>query len=360
MTSDWNRNIEESLDAFYAAHEVLKKEIKEGPEFVREIYETLQRMGYLRLEARALMLDVRNEILDQNSGVLDPEEYERELHLLTKKPYDLYDVPLVCDAELEQLGDRIRDFYEKTEEEEAGADACVRNSFYRLTGSGIEKPDFSRVAEASDSEISAEEFILEAGSLLMECMRFEECLDFDRRILELFACDNENAYLIMGDVGECLENLDRPEECDRWFAGLNERYPEDPNLAAAYGMILIKRDDLDKARKVIESALPESSPLLMDYYLLYDRAAFLYEQMNDMEKASFYADLLEEIDGNFEEEGDLTEEDLLAEEEPDPFPEETDSQEDVPEEFSNEIDYDEEEFSEFLSDLYDEDDEPED
>lgn len=139
MTSDWNRNIEESLDAFYAAHEVLKKEIKEGPAFVREIYETLQRMGYLRLEARALMLDVRNEILDQNSGVLDPEEYERELHLLTKKPYDLYDVPLVCDAELEQLGDRIRDFYEKTEEEEAGADelaleilpeleACVRNS----------------------------------------------------------------------------------------------------------------------------------------------------------------------------------------------------------------------------------------
>ena len=95
MTSDWNRNIEESLDAFYAAHEVLKKEIKEGPAFVREIYETLQRMGYLRLEARALMLDVRNEILDQNSGVLDPEEYERELHLLTKKPYDLYDVPLV-------------------------------------------------------------------------------------------------------------------------------------------------------------------------------------------------------------------------------------------------------------------------
>ena len=49
MISDWNRNIEESLDAFYAAHEVLKKEIKEGPAFVREIYETLQRMGYLRL-----------------------------------------------------------------------------------------------------------------------------------------------------------------------------------------------------------------------------------------------------------------------------------------------------------------------
>lgn len=36
MTSDWNRNIEESLDAFYAAHEVLKKEIKEGSAFVRE------------------------------------------------------------------------------------------------------------------------------------------------------------------------------------------------------------------------------------------------------------------------------------------------------------------------------------
>ena len=371
MISDWNRNIEESLDAFYAAHEVLKKEIKEGPAFVGEIYDTLQRMGYLRLEARALMLDVRNEILDQNSGVLDPEEYERELRLLTKKPYDLYDVPLVCDAELEQLGERIRDFYEKTEEEEAGADdlvleilpeleACVQNSFYRLTGSGIEKPDFSRVAEASDSEISAEEFVLEAGSLLMECMRFEECLDFDRRILELFACDNENAYLIMGDVGECLENLDRPEECDRWFAGLNERYPDDPNLAAAYGMILIKREDLEKARKVIESALPDSSPLLMDYYLLYDRAAFLYEQMNDMEKASFYADLLEEIDGNFEEEGDLTEEDLLAEEEPDPFPAETNSKEDDPEEFSDEIDYDEEEFSELLSDLYDEDEDEED
>ena len=220
--------------------------------------------------------------------------------------------------------------------------------------------DFSRVAEASDSEISAEEFVLEAGSLLMECMRFEECLDFDRRILELFACDNENAYLIMGDVGECLENLDRTEECDRWFAGLNERYPDDPNLAAAYGMILTRRDDLEKARKVIESALPESSPLLMDYYLLYDRAAFLYEQMNDMEKASFYADLLEEIDGNFEEEGDLTEEDLLAEEEPDPFPEETNSKEDAPGEFSDEIDYDEEEFSEFLSDLYDEDEESED
>ena len=111
---------------------------------------------------------------------------------------------------------------------------------------------------------------------------------------------------------------------------------------------------------MIESALPESSPLLLDYYLLYDRAAFLYEQMNDMEKASFYADLLEEIDGNFEEEGDLTEEDLLAEEEPDPFPEETNSKEDAPEDFSNEIDYDEEEFSEFLSDLYDEDDESED
>ena len=162
------------------------------------------------------------------------------------------------------------------------------------------------------------------------------------------------------DVGECLENLDRPEECDRWFAGLNERYPDDPNLAAAYGMILIKREDLEKARKVIESALPDSSPLLMDYYLLYDRAAFLYEQMNDMEKASFYADLLEEIDGNFEEEGDLTKEDLLAEEEPDPFPAETNSKEDDPEEFSDEIDYDEEEFSELLSDLYDEDEDEED
>ena len=108
MTSDWNRNIEESLDAFYAAHEVLKKEIKEGPAFVREIYETLQRMGYLRLEARALMLDVRNEILDQNSGVLDPEEYERERGQLTKRRDVRCELSVVCWAELVQLSDRRR------------------------------------------------------------------------------------------------------------------------------------------------------------------------------------------------------------------------------------------------------------
>ena len=366
--SDWYRNIEESLDSFYAAHEALKREIKEGPAYVGEVYGTLQRMGYLRLEARALMLDVRNEILDRNKGTLNQEQYEGELRLLAKKPYDLYDVPIVCDAEVEQLGERIRSFSEKAESEEAGADdlalsilpeleTCVRDSFYRMAGSGeIEKPDFSKVTEASDGEIHAEEFVLEAGSLLMECMRFSECLDFDRRILDLFACDNENAYFIMGDVGECLENLDRADECDRWFAMLSGKYPDDPNLAAAYGMILMRRGDFAKAKEVIEDALPETNPILMEYYLLYDRAAFLYEEIDEPEKARFYAELLEEIDGAFEEEGDMTEEDLLSEEEFLSEEEEYDRQEDPSEESSGETEYDEEEFSEILSALYDEDD----
>lgn len=380
MLSDWNRNIEESLDKYYAAHEALKKEIKDGPAYVAEVYETLQKIGYLRLEARALMLDVRNELLDQNNGVMDPAEYERELRLLTKKPYDLYDVPLVCDAEPEQIGERIRDFFEKTENEEDGADdlalsilpeleECVRNNFYRTSESGIVKPDFSRVAEASDGEIPAEEFIIGAEVYLMECMRFEECLDFDHRILELFACDNENAYLIMGDIGECLENLDRTEECDKWFAAWDEKYPDDPNRAAAYGMILMRRGDFDKAKEVIESALPDTNPLLMDYYLLYDRAAFLYEQLEEMEKAQFYTDLLVELDGDFEEEGDLTEEDLLKEvdegnlteedlmeeEDEDLFPEESDG-EDPSDDSADGPEDGEEEFAEILSDIYDDDD----
>lgn len=131
--------------------------------------------------------------------------------------------------------------------------------------------------------------------------RYEAGIEFCKEVLDLFSWQQSEADPYKDDIGQALSDMGRKEESDAWYESWLEEEPDNGNCVNGYAFCHQMKGDLAGALAIVEAHLPTEKAADSKYHNLYMRAADLYKEVGDEQKANHYNELLKEISLNNED-----------------------------------------------------------
>ena len=276
------------------------------PEFVTEVFLSLQRKGCNRKQARTVIASALTEEMYyvlKEERAYDEKKYESNLKKRSSAMTNEISVPNVSLAIEDEINDACREIWGAiTDNDEAVAAAWflaiwpvmkeyVIHNLYRDTEAGIEKPDLTDVSVMTDYNMNFDALLPEMGTVLCNERQYENAIGFSKEVLELFSWQHSEPDSYKDDIGQALADMGKESESDAWYQSWLEEEPDNGNCVNGYAFCHQIRGDIQGALAIVEAHLPINESADSKYDNLYLRAADLYDAIGDVQKASHYREL---------------------------------------------------------------------
>lgn len=299
--------------------EVVENQLRDNdPPCTRETLERLKEKGYTQTEAKEMIASVVISdlyyIMKENKN-FDEQKYAKELRKLVKNcddrtlpEEDLEGTDLVeTDLEVTDC------WYEISALIYVGYDALKEMNYPEMTyqwlsawekvkeivKNAYKKPSLVEVDEATDFAYELHNWLQDMEMELGNAKENEKRITFCREVLDLFDWEEDSPDNYMAAIGEALQDLGRVKESNEWFEDWLKKEPGNPSCINAYFWCLIERNEIDRAKGLLEETITPDTECSMDNEILFYRAADLYQVTGDKEKAELYKKKAEDFRKKF-------------------------------------------------------------
>jgi len=278
-----------------------------NPKCTKRTYEILLDMGFDKTTAKekiaAVLLDEIYETL-KNEKVYDEAIYEEKLNELVdtcsreyKEEYDEND-----EGQWTGLEELIWDGYEATEKLQY--DKMLENWIpaweqVKTIVAGAEgKPSIRNLEEATDYAYEIYNWLQDMEMELGNAKEYDKRINFCREVLELFSWEFDRPDNYKAAIGETM-NRRGHEECDTWYENWLKEEPGNPACINSYIWCLIDRNEIDRAKELMEGYFNDNTECNIENEIMFIRAASMYKALGNEESARIYEKKLKTFHENF-------------------------------------------------------------
>ena len=278
------------------------------PAIVTETYRTLQQLGIYRKEAKVrigmALISLIYDLLKNETPYSD-DLYESHLKAVTDRASFSKPVNAGMETGAERrFGEiliEIDDCIVLTEEEDRAAEMFLKlwpslkdwvlRNYAIETESGNTVFSPGRISDLTEDWVPLFNVLQEIDQAFLNTKRYQDLLKLFPDILSTFSWEEQENATLKAGIGEALEALGRKAEADAFFERWYSESPGNPDCTNYYVSILCDRNDMEKARRVLEENLPASPVPDPRFVNLYMRAAEFYRSTGERQKAALYASL---------------------------------------------------------------------
>ena len=288
---------------------VVENQIKtNNPPCTKKTYEILLDMEYSKTEAKekiaAVLIEDMYYILKEEH-IYDEAKYEAQLEKLIES----------CDQEyIEEYGENddgpwigmeelIWDGYEAVEKLQY--DKMLENwipAWEQLKAIIVEaehKPSIRNVEEATGYAYEIYNWLQDMEMELGNAKEYEIRINFCKEVMKIFTWESDSPDNYKAAIGETIYQLGRVKECDEWYKSWSEEEPGNPACINSQMWCLIDRNEIDRAKILIEEYFDSNITCNRKNEILFIRAASLYQVLGDEERARFYEKKLKTFQKSF-------------------------------------------------------------
>jgi len=167
-----------------------------------------------------------------------------------------------------------------------------------LVKNAYKKPAIMDVDEATDFEYEIYNWFQDIEMELGNAKEHDKRIVFCHEVIDLFDWEVESPNNYMAAIGEALNDVGRIDESNEWFDNWLKNEPGNPYCINIYVWCLVLRNDLDKAKELLEKTITLDMECTMDNEMLFHRAEGLYEVIGDVDKAKSYKEKIEAFHKN--------------------------------------------------------------
>lgn len=281
---------------------VVDNQIKANdPPCTKRTYEILQDIGYSKTEAKekigAIILEDIYYVLKEGHS-FDEAKYEAKLNQLIvdcdqeyNREYDEND-----EGPWTGIQELIWNGYDAVEQ--LDYDTMLKNwlpaweQLKVIVDGAEEKPSILNVDEATDFTYQIYNWLQDMEMELGNAKEYEKRINFCKEVLELFTWDLDSPDNYKAAIGESFHLLGQVEECDAWYESWSGEEPGNPACINSQIWCLLDRNEMDRAKTLIEEYFDGNMECNIQNEILFRRAAALYKTLGDELKASFYENKL--------------------------------------------------------------------
>lgn len=289
--------------------EVVENQLRANdPPFVKEVYQQLQAEGIPKKQCKemiaAVLLGEIYEVMKFNRP-FNEEHYKEELYGLVHYEDDWDEL-----EEDEILSAKWRVYDAMSEQRPTQATKIfltvwddiktfVKENCYKTDNKGnIIKPELIDVDEQTDYKYEFYNWIGDMEITFMNSRMYEEAITYFSELIDLFAWEEESCDYYKANIGEVYNAMEKYEECDKYFEDWLKQEPNNIPCISIYILCVMLRDDDARAKKMIEQYVSLDMNIDDENEILFERAAEVYYQAGDEQKAEQYEEKIKRFHKN--------------------------------------------------------------
>lgn len=169
----------------------------------------------------------------------------------------------------------------------------IQSYFYQIEEDRIIKPTLEEVDRMSGYRYEFSGWLSEMEVEFCKANLHMERIRYCRELLEIFEKDDFYSDSFKAAIGEAYHYLGYHSECDHYFTSWLALEPHNPHAINVYSLCLILRNDMNEARKIIETYIPVDRMITDETLILFERAEEFYALIGDEAKADEYSNLIQ-------------------------------------------------------------------